>query len=221
VLQPPQLGAEAGRIPTRWRITMLGGQVVLGPESGLGVRRGWAMRGWLPILAPADKVDEDATVSQDCFRGGLEPLTVTHAPQQSWLLGCSLAVVLFGLALYLLLRRTLRGRAGLAAGVLLFVVAVAAVAVGLLLPTVSAALLYGCQPALVVLLLGGLLLWLVQTQAQRRRSMVSSFSRTRHGSSLLRPAPPLRPSGEPSTVDHTGAPASPSGGEPARSSSGT
>jgi hypothetical protein len=235
VLQPPQLGAEAGRIPTRWRITLPGSQVVLGPESGLGVRRSWTRRGWLPILAPAETaadlerwlvgkdlaVEEDGTVNQDCFRSGLEPLTVTYAPQQSWLLACSLVVVLFGLAVYLLLRRTLRGRTALAAGVLLFVLAVAAVATALLLPTVSAALLYGCQPALLVLLLGGLLLWLLHVRARRRQSFVSSFSRSRHGSSLLRPPAPVRPSGEPSTVDHSGSPASPSGAEAARSSSGT
>jgi hypothetical protein len=232
VLQPPLLAGDAGHIPTRWRITLAGGQVALGPEAGLGVRRGLRLRGWLPILAPADSnadlekwlvgkdvaVEEEGPVSEDCFRTSLEPLTVTHAPQQSWLLACSLVVVLVGVGTYLLLRRTLRGRMALAAGVLVFVLAVAAVATALLLPTVSAALLYGCQPALVVLLLGGLVLWALHENARRRTSSVSSFSRSRHGSSLLRPSAVRQP-GEPSTVDHSGPANGASSAEAARSSS--
>jgi hypothetical protein len=101
---------------------------------------------------------------------------------------------------------------------LLYVLAVTAVAAALFLPTAAAALLYGCFPALVVLGLG-LLLWVLLHLVARRRRTVSSFTRSRHGSSLLRPPP--RPA-EPSTVDLPDAVGSPSGtAEAARSSSGT
>jgi hypothetical protein len=231
-LHPPALRGEAAPVPTRWRVTLPSGWVALGPEAGLGVRRSWARRGLLPALAPADgaadlerwlagrdvRVEDEGPASQVCFRPGLGPLTLTHVPQQYWLLGCSLAAILFGLGVYLLLRKTLRGRAAVLAWTVLAAVAVAAVATALFLPTAAAALLYGCQPGLLVLAGGGLVLWLLHERARRRLVFVPSFSRARHGSSLLRPPTP-RPSAEPSTVDlpdgvGSQASATPAGNEP-------
>jgi hypothetical protein len=85
-------------------------------------------------------------------------------------------------------------------------VALALVVIGVFWPTLLAALLYGAQPGLVVLLAACLLQWLLQERNRRRIVFLPSFSRSRSGSSLVRGNKPSSASkrkqhGEPSTVD--------------------
>jgi hypothetical protein len=131
-----------------------------------------------------------------CWRTDLEPLRLTHAPQQAWLLVCSLGLLAVGLGLFfLLVHRRLYWPVVLLLGV-------AAAAVGLLWPPVLAAVLYGCQPGLAVLLLVFGFHWLLQRRYRRQVVFLPGFTRVKKGgSSLIRSTPSHRPRGEPSTVD--------------------
>jgi len=127
-------------------------------------------------------------------------------PQQAWLLVCSVLVVVLGLTLYFLARRPRMGALNWARlWLALSVVALGLVTAGVFWPTLLAAVLYGCQPGLVVLLLVCLVQWLLQERNRRRIVFLPSFSRGRAGSSLVRNGKSSpgkrRPHGEPSTVD--------------------
>src|SRR5262249_10296184 len=82
---------------------------------------------------------------------------------------------------------------------------IAVAGAGLLAPGVLPAVAYGCEPALLVLLVVVGLHWLLYQRYRRQVVFLPGFSRAKPGSSLnrpssnrLRPAPPVR---EPSTVD--------------------
>jgi hypothetical protein len=218
VLSPPVLKGDLGRAPVRWQVSLPPGWVALAPEVGPGTERTWARRGWLlaprltttsadlerwfaaPESVPA--AEESFTPSLVCWRGGLEPLTVTHVPQQAWLMICSLGLLLVGLMLYLLARPKEAGR-GISTAwlmpMLLLLVLAAAVA-GLLWPTLVAAVAFGCEPGAVVLLAFAGVQWLLHERYRRQVVFLPSFSRGRGGSSLTRSSA-KRPLGEPSTVD--------------------
>jgi hypothetical protein len=204
-LVPPVLGGDPGLVPTCWQVAVPASWVVLGPESGPGAEHVWARRGWL--LAPQvtsggadagwegpDEVPEGGEPAVVCWRGGAEPLTLTHAAQLAWLLACSLALLVLGLGLYSL------GGAGRARGLGL-ALALLAVAVGagaVLRPGVLSAIAYGCEPGAGVLALVLLVQGFLHRRS-RRPVFLPNFSRSRPGSSLVRGA--ARPQGEPSTVD--------------------
>jgi hypothetical protein len=207
MLQPPLLRGDPGGAPTRWEVVAPASWVVLGPESGPGVERGWARRGWLwaprlsrtaggdDSLAPEES-ESDESLAVVCWRSGAEPLTLTHAPQQAWMLACSLGLLVVGLAL------VGRGQAvrGLTWLVILLGLVVAAGAV--LRPAVLTAVLYGCEPGAAVLAAVLLMQWLLHERYRRQVVFLPSFSRPRSGSSLNRgSSAPRQPPGEPSTVD--------------------
>jgi hypothetical protein len=207
LLQAPRLSGDPGGAPTRWEVVAPASWVVLGPESGPGVERGWARRSWLwaprlsrtaggdDALAPEES-ESDESPAVVCWRSGAEPLTLTHAPQQAWMLACSLGLLVVGLAL------VGRGQAarGLTWLVILLGLAVAAGAV--LRPAVLTAVLYGCEPGAAVLAAVLLMQWLLHERYRRQVVFLPSFSRPRSGSSLNRgSSTPRQPPGEPSTVD--------------------
>lgn len=221
VLPPPAVRGDPGTTPVRWQISLPAGWVALGPETGPGVGRTWVRRGWLltPALAvtsaeperwfagaelPREEQGEAVVPSLVCWRGGLEPLAVTYAPQQAWLMVCSLGLLLLGFALYLLARPKEIGR-GLSTAWLLpavMVLVLAGSVAGLLWPTALAAVALGCEPGAAVLLAFASVQWLLHVRYRRQIVFLPSFTRGRSGSSLLRPngsAPRPRP--EPSTVD--------------------
>jgi hypothetical protein len=220
-LAPPVLRGDAGRVPTRWLVQLPAGWVPIGPESGPGQDRVWSRRGWL--YAPRSSVTDadlerwfagpeagaapagtDAGVpSLTCWRDRPEPLHLTHAPQQVWLLACSMAVLGLGLGVYALTRNGLDGRLSrwLLPGV---ATAGAALAVAALIwPGTLAAVAFGCEPGVAVLALAVPLLWLQAERHRRRAIFPPSFSRSRTGSpsSLVRGGSSPRVAGEPSTVD--------------------
>jgi hypothetical protein len=161
----------------------------------------------------------DSPAGLVCWREGAESLVLTHVPQQTWLLLCSLIVLLLGLGLGYLGWSAPRGRGGRrrkrssAFLVLLGLVILGAVIGSLLWPTLMGQVAYGCQPGILVLLLVAGLQWLLHERRRRQVLFLPSFSRTRAGSSMVRnttPRPstgeaprPAAPSGtaEPSTVD--------------------
>jgi hypothetical protein len=68
-------------------------------------------------------------------------------------------------------------------------------------PTLLAAVVYGCEPGAVVLVLFAGIQWLLHERYRRRVVFLPSFSRARTGSSNVRNGSSARPRGEPSTVD--------------------
>jgi hypothetical protein len=222
VLTPPAVRDDPGKTPARWQIGLPAGWVVLGPETGPGVERTWVRRGWL--LAPRltttsadlerwfagaeppgrDEEGEGSTPTLVCWRSGLESLTVAYAPQQAWLMVCSLGLLLVGFALYLLARPREAGR-GLSTAWLmpaLTALVLAGAVVGLLWPTALAAVVFGCEPGAAVLLVFAGVQWLLHERYRRQIVFLPSFSRGHNGSSLLRATGSAqRPRGEPSTVD--------------------
>jgi hypothetical protein len=234
VLSPPVVRGDPGATPVRWQISLPAGWVPLGPEAGPGIGRTWAWHGWLfaPGLAvtsadldrwftgaesPREEEGETIVPSLVCWRSGLEPLTVVYAPQQAWLMVCSLGLLLVGFALYLLARPRELGR-GLSTAWLmpaLTALVLAGAVVGLLWPTALSAVALGCEPGAAVLLAFAAVQWLLHVRYRRQIVFLPSFSRGRSGSSLLRPnGSAQRPRAEPSTVDappYTGSSLWPSG----------
>jgi hypothetical protein len=223
VLQPPVLRGEPGRVLTRWQVTLPQGLVVLGPEGGPGSDRVWSFRRGLltPQLKQnnadldrwllgsdgvlrGDESDQDQRPALLCWRGGLESVTVVHVPQQAWLLFCSLMVLMLALALWFFCRKDPKrgyrfSRIWLTGGLLAMVL----VTVSLFWPTATAAVGYGSQPGLAVLMLASLVYLLLQEQRRRQLVFLPSFRRNA-GSSMVRnnsTPPRARAQVEPSTVD--------------------
>jgi hypothetical protein len=209
LLPAPVVRDCPGPVPCCWQVRVPSAWIVLSPESGPGADRIWSWRGRLPALKLRTPLLDEAGEARDgteagpldvlCWRGAPEPLLLVYVPQQAWLLACSLLCVVFGL---ILLGARARGETGgrwrPALGVLLLLV-LAATAV--LWPAMFAAILYGCQPGVMVLAVILLAQWLLHARYRRQVVFLPSFSRKRSGSSLN--PPPARPApGEPSTVDH-------------------
>lgn len=227
VLEPPQLrGAPA--VPTRWQVSVPANRILIAPESALGVERTWTRRGWLPALrlqlTGADLQREfDRTLPDELrlkekaldseaqtmpalvfWQDHTTPMVLTHAPQQAWLLACSLGVLILGLALYWSARPNVAagGRWAVWLWPLLAVLILALAVAVLFWPTTLWAVAYGCEPGLLVLLAVMGLQWLMHERYRRQIVFLPSFSRGKAGSSLVRKNPSRRPqAGEPSTVD--------------------
>lgn len=216
-LYPPELRGCRDHVPTRWDVRLPSGWVPLYTGSGFQFEQRWGWRGWLlaprpavsgaeleqwfsggaserAALSPAEVAESDAggTPSVVCWKTDLEPLRLHHAPQQAWLLLCSLGVLVVGLGLYFLLVRH-----GLYWPVVLLL-GLAAALVGLLWPNLLAVIFYGCQPGLVVLLLVLAFQWLLQRRYRRQVVFLPGFTRLKGNSSLIRGG---RGRTEPSTVD--------------------
>jgi hypothetical protein len=158
------------------------------------------------IPARSEAFDSSHTPSLLCLRSTVEPLVVYYLPVQSWLLICSLAVLVLGMALYLLARR--EGKSTLQSPQLwlaLAVLALALAATGVLWPTLATAIMHGAQPGIVVLLVVSVVLWLLHERQRRQLVFLPSFSRGHKDSSVVRNSPSSahrgKPHGEPSTVD--------------------
>ena len=138
-----------------------------------------------------------------CWRETGEPLVLTYVPQWGWLLACSLPLLLLGVFLFTLARRSYAGRPGAALWFWMIVVVLAPVPAALWVfrPTILFAIAYGCEPGAVVLLLALAFQWLLLERYRRQIVFLPSFRRVRTGSSLMRTNAPRRPAGEPSTVD--------------------
>ncbi len=205
-LQPPLIRNDAGVAPARWQVTLPPSWVALTHDGGQGAEYQWVRRGWLFVPLPAAgsadlerwfagpdgaRGDEaDAPAALVCWAAPGESLRLTHAPQQWWLLLCSLALLGPGLALGLL---TLPRGVVWSAGVL---AAAGVVLCGLFLPGLLAAVLYGCQPGVAVLvpLLGAQ--WLLQQRYRRQVVFLPGFARSKGAAGAG-----ARPRTEPSTVD--------------------
>ncbi len=221
-LTPPRLVGDAGQAPTRWRITLPADQVALAPEAGAGERWTVGLRGGqvrLPALVTAvtgDELEEwfaggDVPVARSdsappslvCWQDAGRPLTVVFLPEGIWMVLCSVLLVLLGMLLFTLARRSYGGSrvAAVLFWLLVLPLAPAVAAAWAFRPTILYAIAFGCEPGVPVLLLC-LLFQVVMLERYRRRIVfLPNFRRARPGSSLVRAAVPARPPGEPSTVD--------------------
>jgi hypothetical protein len=221
-LQPPRLCGQSGRAAVRWQVTLPPDWLPLHQEGVFPSQQSWAWRGWLLAPQPSstsadlerwfqgtdgprasgfipetlDGEQADAAYpSLTSWRTDQEALRITHAPQQPWLLACSLTLLAVGLGLYFLpLRRVLFWAVGLS-------VCFAAAVVGMFWPGVLSFVIYGCEPGLVVLLLVIVLQWLLHRRYQRQVVFLPGFTRLKAGSSLIRKGGSSQQRGEPSTVD--------------------
>jgi hypothetical protein len=208
LLVPPVVRDCPGPVPICWQVRVPAAWVVLSPESGPGVERTLAWRGRLPALqlrtpslgpdAEEASPDEAAPLDVLCFHADVAPLLIAHVPQQAWLLACSLLCVVLGLVLLGLRTQESKGRWR---GMIGFVLLAALAATAILRPAILAAILYGCEPAVVVLVVVLFVQWLLHERRRRQVVFLPNFSRKRSGSSLI---PGAAPPGkrEPSTVDH-------------------
>jgi hypothetical protein len=201
-----------GRV--RWLVALPPDWVTFCPSSRVTVEQRWGWRGNLPAPRPgpsardlerwftAADVDLDGSgpaAELVCSDATLEPVLVLHAPQQAWLLACSLAFLGIGLVLYFatfsrVIFWILAALVGL--GVLL---------VGLLWPSLLPTLAFGIEPGVVVLLVVIGVQWLLQRRYRRQLLFMPGFSRLGPGSSIVRNSTnhssSARRRGEPSTVD--------------------
>jgi len=142
-----------------------------------------------------DAEADTAYPSLTSWRTDLEPLRITHTPQQPWLLACSLSVLAVGLGLYFLpLRRVLFWAVGLS-------LCLSAAVVGMFWPGILSYVLFGCEPGLIVLVLVILLQWLLYRRYRRQVVFMPGFTRLKAGSSLIRKSGSSQQRAEPSTVD--------------------
>jgi hypothetical protein len=213
---PPRLRGNVfpGRVrwhmglPADWVAVHVGGQTTL--------EQRWGFRAWLPaprsaVTAPElerwfsaspDPAPAEANLGLGsrnselvCWQANLAPVTVAHLSEQTWLLTCSLAILVIGLGLYLLaaLPRVF--------GATVVVLGLAVVLIGILWPSVLPVIAYGCEPGAVVLLLVVSFLWIRQHRYRRQLVFMPGFSRLGPGSSVMHAGSSHRPRGEPSTVD--------------------
>jgi len=223
-LYPPVVHGDLGQAPVSWHVALPSGWVSLPPQSALAPDLQWGWRGWLLAPGPAATAADlerwflggemtpltvqegelQSAASLTCWQASLEPLRLYHAPQQAWLLACSLAVLAAGLGLFWLpLARSLFW-------LLVSVLGLAVALAGLLWAGLLSLIVYGAEPGIVVLLAVLGLQWTLHQRYRRQLVFMPGFTRLKAGSSLVRGAGSSinRPRIEPSTVD---APA-PSGG---------
>jgi hypothetical protein len=210
LLQAPQLRGDPGAAQVRWQVALPLSWVPLSQDA-LGPEYGWGRRGWLFALRPTvttadfeswfagtDPAAADAGKWPDpsvaVWRSSPEPLRLSHVPEQPWLLVCSLTLLIVGLSLaFVSLPRPVFWGTLAALGV-------GALLAGLFWPGVLGAILYGCQPGLLVLLPVLAVQWVAHQRYRRRVVFLPGFKRLKAGSSLTRGSG-SRPRGEPSTVD--------------------
>jgi len=200
---PVRLLGEVGMPQVQWQVKLPTTWFAFPSMSTIKQRSRWGLMGWLLAPMPAESSFMEVGMGGDgnnqtpslCLdQATLEPTTILHFSKSIWLLACSSVVLLLGLAVLLI-----SPRRGL---VWLFLVVLAAgfLPLAWFWPTLLPALVYGCQPGLVALLLLVLLHWLLNQHYQRQIVFLPSFTRVKMGSSLNR-ADGSKNLREPSTVD--------------------
>lgn len=205
-LQPPRL-LRAAAVPTYWEVSIPPNRVLLAPESAPEVERIWTRRSWLleaSVVGPPELQSDNELVGLVCWQDQGMPIVLTHVPQLAWWLLCSLGMLILGLRLYWTtnLRRNDGGRLGIWFWPMLAAATLAVAVAALFRPTMLCAIVYGCEPGVVVLLFVVGVQLLMHQRYRRRTVFLPSFSRRRTDSSLIRKSisPPMQ-RGEPSTVD--------------------
>jgi hypothetical protein len=214
VLYPPRLCGHSSRASVRWQIVLPPDWVPLYEDGAYSQGQKWAWRGWLLAarpatsavelerwltqteeLAEAEENESSAYPSVTSWRTDLEPLQVVHVPQQPWLLGCSLVLLTVGLGLYLAQPSRLLNWS------ILVLLGTGAAVFGVLWPGVLSAIIYGCEPGLLALVVVVGLQWVLHQRYRRQVVFLPSFKRVKGGASSLVHNGNSRSRREPSTVD--------------------
>jgi hypothetical protein len=242
-LYPPILQQAVFLGPVRWELAYPPGWLSFYQGGGLVSEQRWAWQGslftpqpamskaeldrWLTATAAAPVAPaESATPSENvepslvCQQVSPQPLLLLHVSRQMWLLACSLVFLVLGLALIVApFPRVLLW-------VLATVLCLGGAAAGIYWPGLLMAVIYGCEPGVVVFAFILAIQWMLQQRYRRRVVFLPGFTRTKQGSSQVRPPTPSLRRGqgeggtgagdrsrlEPSTVD---APPLPPSGHPA------
>jgi hypothetical protein len=218
-LYPPKFRETIEVLNTRWQYSLstLSAVIAFPVSAGTTADTRWGLHGWLVFPEPStssteletwltgrEGVDVPWLVTVSFAHNAEEPQRVLHQPRLRWVIFCSGMVVLMSLGAYFLKPSW----AVLVCGGGLLVLAL--LGLGLALPAMFAAVLYGVQPGLLVILLMTGIVWLWQERFRRQIVFIPGFARIKGGSSLTRGSSGKRPR-ELSTID---APAS-SGEHPA------
>ncbi len=207
-LPAPRLAGPAVVESTRWRVELPAGRLPLYHSSTHVAEQPWQWVIWLRAPQPVASAEElerwlvgtDAELLAADARpaygfvqyGDLTPLSIVALPQPVWVLICSLLCLAVGVGLYCYPPRWPWLWLGvIVAGLLLL---------GVLVPSLLVAVLFGSQLGLAVLALLLGLLWIRQQRWRRQVVLLPTFTRGKAGSSLLRTSA-LRSPREPSTVD--------------------
>jgi hypothetical protein len=216
LLQPLKLRGEVFLGRVRWQVELPPGWVALSQGGGHTTEHRWIWRGGLLtprpgrtaadlqrwLMADTDTAalgegggSEDSEPSLVFWQTALAPVHLIYVPQQLWLLACSLIFLVIGLGLSFV--PFSRGQLWLAVSGLVLAGGVAAI----WWPDLVPAIVYGCEPGVVVLI--GILgvQWLLHQRYRRQVVFLPSFTRLKPGSSLGQPGNNLQPTREPSTVD--------------------
>lgn len=211
-LRAPRLCGHTGRGSVCWQVVLPGDWVPLCDDGSLPADRTWAWRGWLvgtrptpsaaelerwlaesDERAPADD-GESPAASVVSWRTDLEPLVIRHAPQQAWMLGCSISLLAAALGIYLARAHPVLFWplvASLVAGTL---------AIGLSWSGALSAVVYGCEPGLAALFVIGGMQWVLHRRYRHQVVFLPSFKRVKGSGTALIPNGGSR-TREPSTVD--------------------
>jgi hypothetical protein len=207
-LIPPVFRDPVEVVRMRWQLSLPSAAVAVPVSLGARLDYRWGLLyGWLPHPEPAASsseleswltgkapAGEQAAVSVSFARAGADPQRVMHQPRTAWVLLCSVPLVVLFLVLYFL--RLSRGSLAVVCGL----IALGGLALALLCPAVLPALFYGSQPALLVIVLTLVVLWLLQERYRRQLVFIPGFARLQAGSSLTHGSKIKRPR-DASTVD--------------------
>jgi hypothetical protein len=206
-LYPPLFRGEALIGRTRWQVVLPRMQIGVAAGRNLHLDFQWGWQGWL-VAPRAGLTDaeletwltgKEATeaIERDpslvCEGGGTSAPLVYHGPRWLWLLGCS------GVVLVVVLALTLVPMPPAVLALLIGALALLVAGMGLFWPAVLPALVFGCEPALAVLLLVFGAHLLMRERYRRQVTFMPGFTRS-SSSSLSRSTSNRRPR-EPSTVD--------------------
>ncbi len=207
-LRPPVVAGAILLGRARWAVEMPPDWMPV-YAGGATTEQRWGLWGWLPAPRPAASAEdlemwfsgqtpsllEESEPSLVCWQSVLAPARVLHVPRQAWLLVCSLTFLAIGLGLsFLPLPRAAFWAVVAALGLALAMV-------GVLWPSTLPAVIYGCYPAALVLLVVVCAQWMVQQRYRRRLIFMPGFTRVAAGSALVRGNGSRLAPREPSTVD--------------------
>jgi hypothetical protein len=207
-LFPPEIEGAGFQGRVRWQLFLSSGEVVLVEGPHVQAEYRWEFRNWLLTPEPGagtedlerwltvESTDRRQAASVVFWRTLLQPLRIWHFPRLVWFTLCSATVLVIGLGL------SFASVSRLTFWFLIAVVAVAAMAAGLLWPALLPPVVYGAQPGLVVLLVILALQWMLQERYRRQVVFMPGFTRLKANSSLIVNTP-SRPR-EASTVDAPG-----------------
>jgi hypothetical protein len=213
-ITPPIIRGPVYYGSIRWQLGTAPDTIGFPLSLGAKVDYRWESRGWLigpePSVTSAEleswftqEPAEPSPVGGVSFSNRSDdPQRVYSAQRWRWMAACSGTFTAIFLALYFLGL----SRGGVVCVLLLF--GAGTITLGFVWPVAFAALAYGCEPALVVISVLLLTLWLRQERYRRQLVFIPGFSRSKLDSSLLR-RDSGRHSRESSTVD---APAGSGGG---------